>query len=206
MVGAHIVRAIQPAAVSKPAKSCNFSTFLLYADVKELRTTVSFYGVRMPENRVGSYCAMALPVHLFRVVGLTGLEPVTLRLSSACSNQLSYRPGISLPCGNQWRHGDSNPRPIACKATALPTELYPLTFTAGEALFSSRGLVLRVFPVFPHVSPQAKTEWCVTVSSDLGQPAFRLVTYRTGVAPIERSTYVRQPDFATDKLPGLWRH
>jgi hypothetical protein len=27
-------------------------------------------------------------------MGLTGLEPVTLRLSSACSNQLSYRPGI----------------------------------------------------------------------------------------------------------------
>ncbi len=26
------------------------------------------------------------------IVGLTGLEPVTLRLSSACSNQLSYRP------------------------------------------------------------------------------------------------------------------
>ncbi len=34
------------------------------------------------------------------VVGLTGLEPVTLRLSSACSNQLSYRPiqadGLSM--------------------------------------------------------------------------------------------------------------
>ena len=29
---------------------------------------------------------------LVKVVGLTGLEPVTLRLSSACSNQLSYRP------------------------------------------------------------------------------------------------------------------
>ena len=27
-------------------------------------------------------------------MGLTGLEPVTLRLSSACSNQLSYRPGL----------------------------------------------------------------------------------------------------------------
>jgi len=27
------------------------------------------------------------------VVGLTGLEPVTPRLSSVCSNQLSYRPG-----------------------------------------------------------------------------------------------------------------
>ena len=31
------------------------------------------------------------------VVGLTGLEPVTLRLSSACSNQLSYRPQGSVP-------------------------------------------------------------------------------------------------------------
>ena len=28
------------------------------------------------------------------LVGLTGLEPVTLRLSSACSNQLSYRPKV----------------------------------------------------------------------------------------------------------------
>ena len=27
-----------------------------------------------------------------RVVGVTGIEPVTLRLSSACSNQLSYTP------------------------------------------------------------------------------------------------------------------
>ncbi len=26
-------------------------------------------------------------------VGVTGFEPVTLRLSSACSNQLSYTPG-----------------------------------------------------------------------------------------------------------------
>ena len=31
--------------------------------------------------------AAAIPI-----LGLTGLEPVTLRLSSACSNQLSYRP------------------------------------------------------------------------------------------------------------------
>src|SRR6266699_1347140 len=29
-------------------------------------------------------------------MGLTGLEPVTLRLSSACSNQLSYRPASRL--------------------------------------------------------------------------------------------------------------
>lgn len=29
-------------------------------------------------------------------MGLTGLEPVTPRLSSACSNQLSYRPGLGL--------------------------------------------------------------------------------------------------------------
>ena len=33
------------------------------------------------------------------VVGLTGLEPVTPRLSSACSNQLSYKPGHFLKIG-----------------------------------------------------------------------------------------------------------
>ena len=31
------------------------------------------------------------------LVGLTGLEPVTLRLSSACSNQLSYKPTLVTP-------------------------------------------------------------------------------------------------------------
>ncbi len=30
------------------------------------------------------------------MVGLTGFEPVTLRLSSACSNQLSYRPSQGM--------------------------------------------------------------------------------------------------------------
>jgi hypothetical protein len=29
-----------------------------------------------------------------RLVGVTGVEPVTLRLSSACSNQLSYTPRL----------------------------------------------------------------------------------------------------------------
>ncbi len=31
-----------------------------------------------------------------KVVGVTGVEPVTLRLSSACSNQLSYTPAFAL--------------------------------------------------------------------------------------------------------------
>ena len=78
-----------------------------------------------------------LVLFLHPTVGVTGLEPVTLRLSSACSNQLSYTP-VGWPWvfgsasagpasgARQWRHGDSNPRPIACKATALPTELCPL--------------------------------------------------------------------------------
>ena len=30
------------------------------------------------------------------MVGVTGFEPVTLRLSSACSNQLSYTPAVAL--------------------------------------------------------------------------------------------------------------
>ena len=92
--------------------------------------------------RLGPMGIMGIMSDIFpslAMVGVTGLEPVTLRLSSACSNQLSYTPvgwpwgfwfGIRRPrlrpaSAGQWRHGDSNPRPIACKATALPTELCP---------------------------------------------------------------------------------
>jgi hypothetical protein len=35
----------------------------------------------------------------YRMVGVTGFEPVTLRLSSACSNQLSYTPLCWLRAG-----------------------------------------------------------------------------------------------------------
>ena len=77
-----------------------------------------------------------------RMVGLIGLEPMTPALSRRCSNQLSYRPlaglrpaisnlkfqisNCAVGAGGAWRHGDSNPRHPACKAGALPTELYPL--------------------------------------------------------------------------------
>lgn len=39
---------------------------------------------------------LVLEIQTTNLVGLTGLEPVTLRLSSACSNQLSYRPLVEL--------------------------------------------------------------------------------------------------------------
>ena len=38
-----------------------------------------------------------------RVVGVTGVEPVTLRLSSACSNQLSYTPIANSELGTANR-------------------------------------------------------------------------------------------------------
>lgn len=75
-------------------------------------------------------------------MGLTGLEPVTPRLSSACSNQLSYRPGFGSLSRNWWRHGDSNPGHPACKAGALPTELYP------QLRFSVKKVVTHVVPGF----------------------------------------------------------
>ena len=79
-----------------------------------------------------------LPISNF-LVGLTGLEPVTPRLSSACSNQLSYRPGFGSLSRNWWRHGDSNPGHPACKAGALPTELYPqLRFSVKKGRHARR--------------------------------------------------------------------
>jgi hypothetical protein len=65
-----------------------------------------------------------------RMVGPDGLEPSTPRLSSACSNQLSYEPkrflgGHGILAPDWWSRRDSNSRPPACKAGALPTELRP---------------------------------------------------------------------------------
>jgi hypothetical protein len=44
----------------------------------------------LQQNVRPSNAPAALPRR--RMVGVTGVEPVTLRLSSACSNQLSYTP------------------------------------------------------------------------------------------------------------------
>src|ERR1041385_254693 len=38
-----------------------------------------------------------------RLVGVTGVEPVTLRLSSACSNQLSYTPPQAQPAISNFK-------------------------------------------------------------------------------------------------------
>ena len=54
-----------------------------------------------------------------KMVGPSGLEPPTSRLSGVRSNRLSYGP---IPW---WRWGESNPWPPACKAGALPAELHP---------------------------------------------------------------------------------
>ena len=40
--------------------------------------------------------ASGSPGELGERVGLKGFEPLTLRLSSACSNQLSYRPDFDV--------------------------------------------------------------------------------------------------------------
>ena len=45
-------------------------------------------------------------------------------MDRALSSSRSFVRGVPrIP--QKWRHGDSNPRHPACKAGALPTELYP---------------------------------------------------------------------------------
>ena len=61
------------------------------------------------------------------MAGLTGLEPATSGVTGRRSNQLNYNPmKISAPLTGTvmwWAEQGSNLRPVACKATALPTEL-----------------------------------------------------------------------------------
>ncbi len=67
--------ALQPARIQIPAYVLAFLALELF-----------------PGDGSGAVCVFPVLSGGYEV-GLTGLEPVTLRLSSACSNQLSYRPG-----------------------------------------------------------------------------------------------------------------
>jgi hypothetical protein len=86
----------------------------LYADVKEpaglLKSpTQSGSGDSRPPLPSGNLAACPpARVVIVGAVGLTGLEPVTLRLSSACSNQLSYRP-FRGPAARNLKSQISNP-------------------------------------------------------------------------------------------------
>ena len=69
-------------------------------------------------------CFFSMGSRWLSPMGLSGLEPPTSRLSGVRSNQLSYKPIFEI-FRFQWRWRDSNSRPPACKAGALPTELHP---------------------------------------------------------------------------------
>ena len=74
--------------------------------------------------------AYAKIVSGFELVGLTGLEPVTLRLSSACSNQLSYRPW-SVPASARGPvRGDNRAR--TGNILLAKQVLYQLSYIPGK--------------------------------------------------------------------------
>ena len=70
-----------------------------------------------------------IPCDFLSLVGSSGLEPPTSRLSGARSNHLSYEPiqfSVYLVLSRHWwRWWESNPWPPACRAGALPAELHP---------------------------------------------------------------------------------
>src|SRR6478609_10968159 len=90
------------------------------------------------------------------MVGPDGLEPSTPRLSSACSNQLSYEPEIGESGDDLfqvqpiwWSRRDSNSRPSACKADALPTELRPRNWSA----IAIKNFRFSIFTLYDQLEP-----------------------------------------------------
>ena len=102
--------------------------FALYADVKEPFEALRFEPVYLnwffqSNNRENSKRGVT------KMVGLIGLEPMTLRLSSACSNQLSYRPFVvqlNIAKGN----GGTGVRTPDIQLAKLA--LYQLSYTPGR--------------------------------------------------------------------------
>ena len=81
-------------------------------------------------NTFKAYWSLLSQLIFLWLVGSSGVEPPTSRLSGARSNHLSYEPicislSLPLPLWLWWRWWDSNPWPPACRAGALPTELHP---------------------------------------------------------------------------------
>ncbi len=60
----------------------------------ELENSLACQAIALEQDRKTIARQTFVSLRSKRRLGLTGLEPVTLRLSSACSNQLSYRPVV----------------------------------------------------------------------------------------------------------------
>ena len=104
----------------------------------------SFQGTKVIQMNLGFsssqrctwYAQDEKSLNSLNLVGSSGLEPPTSRLSGVRSNHLSYEPiwfGVSLfpfttlllSQESWWRWTGSNRWPPACKAGALPAELHP---------------------------------------------------------------------------------
>ena len=115
------------------------------------------------------------------LVGLSGLEPPTSRLSGVRSNRLSYKPiswirgGCPAPCTlilldifmPWWRWTGSNRWPPACKAGALPAELHPhiqlnighLSSVVLPILFPVESSFYRAFKIKQHLQIKLRNSW-----------------------------------------------
>ena len=89
-----------------------------------------------------------------QVVGVTGFEPVTLRLSSACSNQLSYTPARrkSIAGGAEEIR---TPDILLAKQT-----LYQLSYSPTRIKIFSALVSVRFFHLFVQRSMHLKIELC----------------------------------------------
>jgi hypothetical protein len=89
-----------------------------------------------------------------QVVGVTGFEPVTLRLSSACSNQLSY-----TPARRKSRVGGAEeirtPDILLAKQT-----LYQLSYSPTRINLFSALVSVRFFHLFVQRALLSKIELC----------------------------------------------
>ena len=75
---------------------------------------------------------------LFQLAGSTGLEPAASGVTGRRYNQLNYDPKLVCSC-IWWAKRGSNPRHPACKAGALPAELFAL-IVGGVDGARTRGL------------------------------------------------------------------
>ena len=105
----------QPGLVYRARGRSDFRNLFRHSNSKR-----SFFAFAFPSAFPMGLIGPMGPMSPLPMVGVTGLEPVTLRLSSACSNQLSY-----TPVG--WLRNPAPPTPSAAvEAWGFEPQTYSL--------------------------------------------------------------------------------
>ena len=94
----------------------------------------AYRSVLRPSSPLNAKASTKRPFHTLlnsQTFFIQNIKNIKIEVFNILNHYITFQ---KTPFGKLWRRTGSNRRPIACKATALPTELRPLYWWAREDL------------------------------------------------------------------------